>query len=214
MNGKIVLSAYEDYASEHTTQESDVLCALAKETLRQTGDDAIMQVGHLEGAFLRLLVKISNARRVLELGTFTGYSALAMAEGLPEDGELITLDIDKDYTDIAKKFWAKSPHGKKIKLILGPAFETLQKLTGMFDLVFIDADKGNYLNYWNLCMPKVRQGRLLVVDNVLWSSGDVLHPKDSTEKAIAAFNEFVRSDSRVEAVMLTIRDGVTVAIKR
>lgn len=214
MNGKIVSSAYEEYARRHTAPESRVLQALAKETLEKTGDDAIMQVGHLEGSFLKLLVKISQARRVLEIGTFTGYSALAMAEGLADDGELITLDIDKDYTDIAKRFWAKSPHGKKIHLMLGPALETIPKLTGRFGLVFIDADKENYLNYWNLSLPKVQQGGLLVVDNALWSLGDVMCPKDSTEKAIASFNEFVRSDDRVETVMLTIRDGVTVAVKK
>lgn len=214
MNGKIISSAYEQYATAHGAKESPLLAKLAEETLKRTGEDAIMQVGRLEGSFLKFLVKIIGANRVLELGTFTGYSALAMAEGLSFGGELVTLDIDKTYTDIAKKFWAKSPHGKKISLILGKALLTLPNLSGLFDLVFIDADKGNYLNYWNLCMPKVRQGGLIVVDNVLWSLGDVIYPKNATEKAIAAFNEFVKNDRRVEAVILTIRDGITVAIKK
>ncbi|TSC58937.1 MAG: O-methyltransferase [Parcubacteria group bacterium Greene0416_79] len=214
MNGKIVSIPYEEYSAAHSLRESLLLRELAEDTKRETGEDAIMQVGHLEGAFLKLLVRISKARRVLELGTFTGYSALAMAEALPDGGELITLDIDKAYTDAAQKFWAKSPHGKKITLMLGPALKTIPALTGPLDMVFIDADKENYLNYWNMCLPKVRQGGLLVVDNVLWSLGNVLHPQDATEKAIAAFNEAVRTDRRVEAVILTIRDGVTVALKR
>ncbi len=214
MNGKIISSAYEQYATEHSTPESSLLHELAEETKSRTGEDAIMQVGHLEGAFLKLLVQISSAKRVLEIGTFTGYSALVMAEELSEDGRLITLDVNKTYTDIAKKFWAKSSHGKKITLILGEALQTLQKLDPFFDLVFIDADKANYLHYWNLCLPKVRQGGLLVVDNVLWSLGDIFHPKDVTEKAIASFNEFVRTDKRVNVVILTVRDGVTIAVKK
>lgn len=214
MNGKIISSAYEQYATKHSTMESPLLHELAEETKRRTGEAAIMQVGHLEGSFLRLLVKISSAKRVLEIGTFTGYSALVMAEGLPEDGRLVTLDINKTYTDIAKKFWGKSPHGKKITLILGEALQTLQKLDPFFDLVFIDADKANYVHYWNLSLPKVRQGGLLVVDNVLWSLGDILHPKDTTEKAIASFNELIRTDKRVDTVMLTVRDGVTIAVKK
>lgn len=172
-----------------------------------------MQVGHLEGSFLRLLLRIAKARRVLEVGTFTGYSALAMAEGLPPGGRLITCDIDPVVTQIARKTWAKSPHGKKIELRLGHALKTLRKLRGTFDAVFIDADKENYIRYWELCVPKVRRGGILLVDNVLWS-GRVLRPKDETDRAIVAFNRYVVSDRRVEAVMLTLRDGVTLAYKK
>jgi caffeoyl-CoA O-methyltransferase len=159
-----------------------------------------------------MLARLVSARRVLELGTFTGYSALVMAEGLPDDGELITCDIDPEVTDIAKRYWSRSPHGGKIELRLGPALETLKTIEGPFDLVFIDADKENYINYWELCLPKTRSGGLLVVDNVLWG-GEVLDPKDETDKAIAEFNRHVYKDKRVEVVMLPVRDGLTLAYK-
>jgi caffeoyl-CoA O-methyltransferase len=135
-----------------------------------------------------------------------------MAEGLPDDGKLITCDIDPETTKIAKKYWSRSTHGKKIELKLGPALETLKTIEGLFDLVFIDADKVNYINYWELCLPKVRPGGLLVIDNVLWS-GSVLNPEDETERAIDEFNKHVYNDKRVEVVMLPIRDGVTLAWK-
>ena len=171
-----------------------------------------MEVGHLEGAFLRMLVRLLRAKRILELGTFTGYSSLVMAEGLPDDGELITCDIDPETTQIAKRYWKRSPHGKKIVFKLGPALETLKTIEGPFDMVFIDADKLNYINYWELCITKIRSGGLLVVDNVLWS-GSVLKPEDETDRAIADFNKHVYNDKRVEVVMLPIRDGVTIAWK-
>lgn len=202
----------ETYAEKHSAPESQLSRELALVTRAKTAWPQ-MQVGRLEGGFLRLMVKIARAKRVLEIGTFTGYSALAMAEGLPAGGRLITCDLDPVSTRIARDHWAKSPHGRKITLELGPALETVRKLKGFFDLVFIDADKENYIRYWNLCLPKVRRGGVLMADNVLWS-GRVLRPKDLTTRAIAAFNRFVAADRRVEAVMLTIRDGVTLAIKR
>jgi caffeoyl-CoA O-methyltransferase len=172
-----------------------------------------MMVGHGEGLLLRLLVRLSGARRVLEIGTFTGYSALAMAMALPADGELITCDVDPTATTLAQKFWAKSPHGKKIRLVLAPASDTIPTLQGPFDLVFIDADKPGYIRYWEAALPLVRAGGAIVADNVLWS-GRVLEPKDDSTRAIVAFNTHVMKDARVEHVMLPIRDGVTIAIKR
>ena len=136
-----------------------------------------------------------------------------MAEGLPQGGRVITCDIDKESTKIAREHWAKSHHGKKISLEIGPALKTIAKLKGPFDLVFIDADKENYLNYWNACVPKVRQDGVILVDNVLWS-GKVLDPQDPSDKAIAAFNDAVLEDKRVNLVMLTIRDGLTMAVKK
>ena len=208
---RIVPKKIEQYCREHTTPESKLLHELVAETFAHTAFPE-MEVGHLEGAFLRMLVRLLRAKRILELGTFTGYSSLIMAEGLPDDGELITCDIDPETTEIAKKYWSRSPIGKKIELKLGPALETLRTIEGPFDLVFIDADKVNYINYWELCLPKIRCGGLMVVDNVLWS-GSVLDPEDETDRAIAEFNEHVRKDKRVEVVMLPIRDGVTLAWK-
>lgn len=208
----LVPDEIERYAANLAPAESPLLQELAKVTYAET-DAPMMQVGRLQGALLRLLVRLVQARRVLEIGTFTGYSALVMAEGLPDDGELITCDRDSETTAIAKRFWARSPHGGKIKLLLGPARETVKSLSGPFDLVFIDADKTAYLHYWETCVPLVRSHGLLVADNVLWS-GRVLSPRSEDDRALAQFNARVAADDRVEAVMLTVRDGVTLARKR
>jgi caffeoyl-CoA O-methyltransferase len=207
----IVPKKIELYCRENTTPESQLLRELVAETYARTAFPE-MQIGHLEGAFLRMLVRLIGAKRVLELGTFTGYSSLVMAQALPEDGKLITCDIDPKATEIAKRYWKRSPHGMKIELRLGSALETLRAIEGPFDLVFIDADKENYINYWELCMPRIRGGGLLVVDNVLWS-GRALDPEDETDRAIAEFNRHVYNDKRVEVVMLPLRDGVTIAWK-
>ena len=208
----LALEQVESYAQAHSTKESELLSKLTKKTFSETSLPN-MSVGHIEGAFLKLLVRILNAKRILEIGTFTGYSALAMAEGISADGRIITLDIDTKNTEIAKQFFSLSPHGKKIELVIGNANETIKTLEGPFDLIFIDADKESYINYWELCLPKVRSGGLIVVDNVLWH-GRVLNPKDEIEIAIDEFNKHVLTDNRVEVVMLTVRDGVTLAYKK
>lgn len=207
----MIAKEIEEYAARHSTPEPEKLCRLAGETQRETSYPQMM-IGHLEGTLLRLLVRIANAKRVLEIGTFTGYSALAMAEALPEDGELITLDRDEKTTALAQRHWSSHPHGSKIRLVLGEALESLQKLEGPFDLVFIDADKTNYWNYWEACLPKVRRGGVIAVDNVLWS-GRVLKPVSEDDRAIAEFNRRAARDERVECVMLTVRDGLTIAVK-
>jgi caffeoyl-CoA O-methyltransferase len=201
-----------NYADQFSSPEPELFAELARET-RATQKDPQMMVGHGEGLFLRLVVKVARARRVLEIGTFTGYSALAMAMALPADGELITCDVDPVATATAQKYWAKSPHGKKIHLKLAPASDTIPTLTGPFDLVFIDADKPGYIKYWETALPLLREGGVIIADNVLWS-GRVLEPKDDATRAIAAFNAHVAGDARVEHVMLPIRDGITVAVKR
>ena len=208
----IVNPALEAYATRHSSPETSLFKSLARATQIQTTMPQ-MQVGHLEGSFLRLLVKISRAKRILEIGTFTGYSALAMAEGLPRGGCLITCDIDPDTTRIAQSHWQRSPHGRKIELRLGPATETIRRLNGFFDMVFIDADKENYVRYWQLCVPKVRRGGMLLADNVLWG-GRVLNPRDRSDRAIVAFNRHVAADRRVDAIMLPLRDGLTLAHKK
>jgi caffeoyl-CoA O-methyltransferase len=215
----LVNEKIERYAEALSSPESKLFKALARVT-RQKTKWPQMQVGHLEGLFLKLLVRITRAKRVLEIGTFTGYSALAMAEGLPPRGRLITLDIDPVNTEIAREFWKKAPGntpvgraGRKISLNLGPALKTLKTLRGPFDLVFIDADKENYIKYWQACIPMLHSGGLMVVDNVLWS-GRVLKPKDAIDRAIVAFNRHAQKDRRVELVMLTVRDGVTLAVKK
>ncbi len=208
----IVPPEIERYAELHTSPENPLLSALAKATREKT-EVPRMQVGHVEGSFLRLLTRAIEAKHVLEIGTFTGYSALCMAEGMPQGGKLITCDVDESAAKIAREHWKQSHHGKKIVFEIGPALDTLKKFRGPFDLVFIDADKENYLNYWNAVLPKVRKGGMILVDNVLWS-GRVLDPKAESDKAIVRFNEAVSNDRRVELVMLTLRDGVTMAVKK
>lgn len=202
----------EDYAKDHSTKEDPLLVALASYT-RENVAYPQMQIGHVEGNLLRLLVKLSGAKKILEIGTYTGYSALAMAMSLPEDGKLITLDIDAEVTNVAQKFWDKSPHGKKIELKLGNALETIKNLADDFDFIFIDADKDNYVNYYNAVLPKVKSGGVLVVDNAL-RGGAVLNPKSPNDKATAKLNDVIAKDDRVEAVVLTVRDGITIAIKK
>jgi caffeoyl-CoA O-methyltransferase len=202
----------EQFAREHTTAESDLFVRLREETQRTMASPQ-MQVDRIEGEFLKMLVRLTGARLVLEIGTFTGYSALMMAAGLPDDGRLITCEVDPKAEAIARRYFAESPHGSKIDLRMGPALETIKGLTGPFDLVFIDADKPNYSNYYEASLALLRPGGLIIADNVLWS-GKVIDPKEENDHAIVAFDQFVHSDPRVENVCLTIRDGIMLAWKR
>ncbi len=208
----VVDEKLEAYAEQQTEGLAPLFDALREETFANMQSPG-MQVGRLEGTFLKLLVKLTGARRVLEIGMFTGYSGLMMAEGLPDDGELITCDIDPKAEAMAKRYFAQSPHGKKIQIRLAPALETLKTLRGPFDLVFIDADKENYLGYYEGVLPLLRQGGLIIADNTLWS-GKVLAPKEESDKAIVAFNAHVAKDARVEKVLLTVRDGMTLIRKK
>jgi caffeoyl-CoA O-methyltransferase len=202
----------EEYVESKTDSPGPLLNELQKLTYEEI-DLPQMLCGPLEGRFLKMLVEILSAKSVLEIGTFTGYSALSMAEGLPEDGKLITLDISAKNISFASKFIARSPHGKKITIMEGPALDSIAKLDGPFDLVFIDADKTNYLNYYRAVLPKVRNGGLIAADNVLWS-GRVLKPTEESDHAICAFNDAVVSDPSVEKVLLPIRDGLYLIRKR
>jgi caffeoyl-CoA O-methyltransferase len=213
MSLTLVPDAIEAYAQAHSEPVSPLFEELREETYANMNAPQ-MQVGPLEGDFLKLLVRISRARRVLEIGMFTGYSGLMMAEGLPDDGELVTCDVDPKAEAVARRFFAKSPHGKKIQVRMGPALETIKTLQAPFDLVFIDADKENYSNYLDAVLPLVRQGGLIVADNTLWSGRVLEKPQTASDAAIIAFNEKVAKDTRVEKVLLTVRDGMTLMWKR
>ncbi len=196
----------EAYAHAHTADEGELLQRLVAETRRDL-EIPQMLTGRIEGRMLKMLAHLLGAKRILEIGTFSGYSALSMAEALPDDGSLFTCDEDPVAIAVAKKYFAESPHGKKITLLEGPALESIKSLAGPFDMAFIDADKENYLNYYKAILPLIRTGGLIVVDNVLWS-GRVLDPKDPSDHAICEFNEAVIGDDRVDPVLLTVRDGV------
>ena len=204
----LVLPDIEAYAEAHSVPESEVCRRLREETYRKM-DCPQMVVGPLEGAFLKVMAMSVGARRVLEIGTFTGYSALCFAESLPDDGEVITCDIDSDSTGMAKRFWVQSPHGSKIQLRLAPALETLQSLSGPFDLIFIDADKANYVKYFRRALDLIADHGVILIDNVLWN-GDVLKSPapDTNTAAIQELNRVVHTEPRVSAVLLTIRDGI------
>ncbi|MEM7184442.1 MAG: class I SAM-dependent methyltransferase [Spirochaetota bacterium] len=198
-----------DYIEAHTDDVSFLLDELITETEKITGH-ASWSIGKVEGKLLQLLIKISNAKSVVEVGTFTGYSALVIAEALPQDGILTTCENNREYADIAKRYFDKSPHGKKIQIKFGSALTSLKSIASESqDFIFIDADKPSYDNYFEEALRIVVSGGLIFVDNVLWRN-KIFKKEISNEnaKAIAAFNEKVRQEKRVEKVMLNIRDGV------
>ena len=200
----------DEYAESRSTPRDDLLTRLFEET-HETLAAPQMLTGGVEGRFLETLVWAMGARRILEIGTYSGYSALSMAAALPDDGELITCDVWEEANEVARRYAAESPHGHKIDFRLGPALETIAELEGPFDLVFIDADKDNYDAYFEETLPLLSERGLIVVDNTLWS-GRVLPGHDDgapQTKAISALNDKLGSDPRVVTVMLPIRDGVT-----
>ncbi len=218
----IIRPEIERYVVEHTSPEPPYLLALAAETRASTALPEMM-VGPVEGRFLTMLVHLLGARRVLEIGTFTGYSALCLAEALPPGGRIITCEIDEHHAEIARRHIAASPYADLIEVRLGPALDTLAKLGeegredgGPFDLVFIDADKPNYSNYLDAVLEHslLADRGVVVADNVLWG-GEVLDPTASGEEvtAVRAFNRKVRADPRLEVVMLTVRDGISLIRK-
>lgn len=211
----LVSEEIEKYAQEATTPPPPLLEELRAVTYARARMPQ-MQVGPLEGMLLQLLVRLSGGRRGIEVGMFTGYSALMIAAGLPDDGSLVTCDIDPETEAIARSFFARSPHGRKIEVRMGPALDTLRGLAGPFDFAFIDADKSNYLRYYEAILPLLRQGGWIAADNTLWS-GEVLRPaaeQDADTRALAEFSRHVRGDPRVDQVLLPVRDGVTLIWKR
>jgi caffeoyl-CoA O-methyltransferase len=186
---------------------------LAAET-RERMSAPSMMVGPLEGRFLELLVRLTRARRVLELGTFTGWSSIAMASGLPPGGTVVTCDVDPEAQETARRYAQEAGVADRIDYRLGPGLETMRTLDGPFDLVFIDADKEGYLDYYEAALPLLADEGLIVADNVLWSGRVAEEDPDERTRTIMAFNDHVRNDERVVAVMLTVRDGMTLIRKR
>ncbi|MEZ5426109.1 MAG: O-methyltransferase [Pyrinomonadaceae bacterium] len=206
----------QDYAERYTSAESDVLQALRRKTFDER-DDKSMLSGFYQGRLLAMFSLMINPRRILEIGTYMGYSALCLAEGLTGDGKVITLDVNPETNAIARKFWGESELGEKIEAHLGPATEIIPGLDETFDLVFIDADKENYSNYYDLVFPKMRIGGLIIADNVLWS-GDVLRAEQGKEvsastEALHKYNQKINRDPRVSNILFAVRDGLMIARK-
>jgi caffeoyl-CoA O-methyltransferase len=206
----LVSAEIEAYAQAHSMPESDLCRALREETQRSM-ESPQMVVGPLEGAFLKMMTQLVKATSVLEIGMFTGYSALCFAEALPVDGTVLTCEVDDESAAFARRYFARSPIGKKIEVRMGPALETMRHLKGLFDLIFIDADKINYVNYYRRSLDLLSPQGVILIDNVLWD-GDVLkHPApDDQTAAIQELNRMVATNPRVTAVLVTVRDGVLV----
>jgi caffeoyl-CoA O-methyltransferase len=204
----IVSEELERYAKEHSTPDAELFRRLEEET-RATQTLPQMMVGPLEGQLLGWLVWLSGARTVLEIGTFTGYSSISMALNLPDNGRIVSIDVNEETTAIARRYAEEAGVADRIEYRVGPALDALAELDGPFDLVFIDADKENYVDYYEDVLPKLSERGFIVADNVLWSGRVLDDEGDESTEAIKSFNEHVAGDDRVECLMLTVRDGMT-----
>jgi caffeoyl-CoA O-methyltransferase len=202
----------ENYIEQHSQDEPQLLAQLNKETYQKILLPRMLS-GHFQGRVLSMLSKLIRPINVLEIGTYTGYSALCLCEGMQENGVLHTIDIKEELIDFQRKYFDKSPWGKQIVQHLGEAIDIVPTINAKFDLVFIDADKENYINYFNMIVPKMNKGGIILSDNVLWS-GKILeetNPKDIETKVLKEYNLLLKNDERVETVLLPIRDGLTVS---
>jgi len=201
----------DQYVSDHSQAEPKLLVQLSKETHQKILQPRMLS-GHFQGRVLSMLSKIIRPKHILEIGTYTGYAALCLAEGMQENGSLDTIDINEELVTIQNKYFEASPWKNQIFSHLGDALEIIPKLNKKFDLVFIDADKENYINYFHLIVPMMNKGGIILSDNVLWS-GKVLeevNPKDTSTQVLLEYNKLINEDARVETVLLPIRDGLTV----
>lgn len=215
MTMEFISKELDEYVCNHTQEEPKWLYELNRETHLNVMKPRMLS-GHFQGRVLSMLSKMIQPKDVLEIGTYTGYSALCMAEGLAENGHIVTIDRNEELADLVQRYIAKSPFEGKIKCVIGDAMEIVPGLKREFDLVFIDADKSNYFNYYNMTFDKVRSGGYILFDNVLWS-GKVLEPvseKDVNTKVLVELNNMIHNDDRVEEVLLPIRDGLLLVRKK
>jgi caffeoyl-CoA O-methyltransferase len=209
----IVPEEIEQYAEAHTSTPTELLRRLAEET-KSTLECPSMLTGTIEGRLLELLVFAIGARRVLELGTYSGYSAISMAAALPPGGHIDTCEVDETHAAVAQRYIEEAGYADRITIHLGPALETIARLEGDFDLVFIDADKVNYMAYYEALLPRLADRALMAIDNTLWSGRVLEAEQDESTKAIVELNDHIAADDRVIAVQLTVRDGVTLVRRR
>lgn len=201
--------AIEKYAEQHTKDETPILKELVRETWQKVVNPRMLS-GHLQGRFLSFVSHMMRPEKILEIGTYTGYSAICLAEGLLPNGELITIDINDELAPIQEKYFALSPHGARIRRITGNALIIIPDLDKDFDIVFMDADKENYPAYYEMLVPAMKSGSVILIDNVLWS-GKILQPaepQDKETRALQALNDIIQKDARVENVLLPLRDGL------
>lgn len=204
-----------NYCENHTSDETDILKKLNRETHLKVVSPRMLS-GHLQGRFLSFISKLQKPNLIVEIGTYTGYSALCLAEGLTEKGKLISIDVNEETSSFAKSFIAKTEFANKIDLVVDDAQNFIPKIEQSIDIAFIDADKKNYLTYYNLLIDKLNQGGLIIADNVLWSGKIVMPPEqmDRETKALHDFNQYIQNDSRVENMLIPLRDGLMVIRKK
>lgn len=204
----------DDYVVAHSENEPELLKQLTRETYQKILQPRMLS-GHYQGRVLSMISKLVNPKNILEIGTYTGYSALCLAEGMQNNGELDTIDINEELVDFQRKYFDKSQYGNQIHQHLGNAMEIIPNLNKTFDLVFIDADKPNYVNYFHTIIDKLNVGGIILSDNVLWSGKviEALKPDDASTKALLEYNALLKNDPRVETVLLPIRDGLTISRK-
>jgi len=205
----------DDYVVKHSEDEPALLKALTRETYQKTLQPRMLS-GHYQGRVLSILSKLIRPKAILEIGTFTGYSALCLAEGLRQDGVLHTIDINEELVDFQRRYFEKSDYGSQIFQHLGPAVDIIPTLDTHFDLVFMDADKPNYINYFHQIIDKLNPGGVILSDNVLWSGKviEALDPNDTSTRIVLDYNKLLKEDQRLETVLLPVRDGLTVSIRK
>jgi len=205
----------DNYVVAHSQDEPEILQQLNRETNQKILLPRMLS-GHFQGRVLSMISKLVHPNNILEVGTYTGYSALCLAEGMQTSGELHTIDIDEELYSFQRKYFDKSEFGHQIHQHLGNALDIIPKLNKTFDLVFIDADKENYLNYFNCVIEKLNSGGVIISDNVLWSGKviETLNPEDTATKALIEYNKLLKKDKRIETVLLPIRDGLTISRKK
>lgn len=209
----MISNELEAYASAHSSKEPALLKQLWRETHLKVLSPGMLS-GHIQGRFLSMISHLIRPAQILEIGTFTGYSALCLAEGLAENGILHTIEVNTELVDIIERYFKESGYNDKLKLHIGDARQVLHSLEGPFDLVFIDADKENYVNYYNLVFDKVRSGGTIIADNTLWHGNVLTNDRGKETLGIKAFNEMIKKDQRIEKAMLTLRDGLFLIRKK